>query len=115
LDAVVPGQDEEESCLHELLPDESLAEPSEALEEGELKSRLAGALLALPERERLILSLYYYEELTFKEIGAVLEVSESRVCQLHGRAVMTLKARLRSDLAGEPEAEMAISTGMRRK
>jgi RNA polymerase sigma factor for flagellar operon FliA len=94
LDATVPGQGEEEACLHELLPDESQPEPAKALEDSELKDRLVAGLRALPERDRLILSLYYYDELTFKEIGAVLEVSESRVCQLHGRAVLSLKAHL---------------------
>ena len=48
----------------------------------------------LPERERLVLSLYYSTELNLKEIGAVLKVTESRVCQLHGQALLRLKARL---------------------
>jgi RNA polymerase sigma factor for flagellar operon FliA len=54
------------------------ADPSEILDEEELKIRLISALKALPEREQLVLSLYYYEDLTLKEIGAVLEISESR-------------------------------------
>jgi RNA polymerase sigma factor for flagellar operon FliA len=94
LDATVNGQTDEEVCLHELLPDDSQAEPSEMVEEDEMKTRLVEILHSLPEREQLILSLYYYEELTFKEIGAVLEVSESRVCQLHSRAVMMLRTFL---------------------
>jgi RNA polymerase sigma factor for flagellar operon FliA len=48
----------------------------------------------LPERERLVLSLYYDEELNLREIGEVLEVSESRVCQIHGQAVLRVRARL---------------------
>jgi len=94
LDSVVSGQGEEETCLHELLPDEGQVQPAEAFEEGELKCRLATALMALNKRERLVLSLYYYDEMTFKEIGAILEVSESRVCQLHSRAVSSLKGLL---------------------
>ena len=48
----------------------------------------------MPERERLVLSLYYEQELNLKEIGAVLGVSESRVCQIHGQAVLRLRGRL---------------------
>ncbi len=55
---------------------------------------LAHAITELPERERLVMSLYYDEELNLKEIGAVLKVTESRVCQLHGQALTRLKARL---------------------
>jgi len=66
--------------------------PLEALLAGEEKDMLAAALDALPERERLLLALYYQEELTLKEIGLVLGVSESRVCQLHARALARLRA-----------------------
>ena len=52
------------------------------------------AIAALPERERLVLSLYYDEELNLREIGEVLDVSESRVCQIHGQAVLRMRARL---------------------
>jgi RNA polymerase sigma factor for flagellar operon FliA len=52
------------------------------------------AIEDLPEREKLVMSLYYDEELNLKEIGAVLKVTESRVCQLHGQALVRLKARL---------------------
>ena len=54
----------------------------------------AGAIGHLPEREQLVLSLYYEQELNLKEIGAVLGVSESRVCQIHGQAVVRLRGRL---------------------
>jgi RNA polymerase sigma factor for flagellar operon FliA len=91
LDAEVNGGSEEEANLHELLPDDDQVEPSKVLEEEELKSILADTLRELPKREQLILSLYYYDELTFKEIGAVLEISESRVCQLHSHIVTMLK------------------------
>jgi RNA polymerase sigma factor for flagellar operon FliA len=52
------------------------------------------AIASLPERERLVLSLYYEQELNLREIGAILEVSESRVCQIHGQAVLRVRARL---------------------
>jgi RNA polymerase sigma factor for flagellar operon FliA len=58
----------------------------------ELRTTLGSAIDALPEKERVVLTLYYYEELTMKEIGKVLDISESRVCQLHGKALLKLRA-----------------------
>ena len=57
---------------------------------------VAEAITGLPERERLVMSMYYDDELNLKEIGAVLGISESRVCQLHGQALVRLRARLRT-------------------
>lgn len=65
----------------------------DATEEG-FRAALAAAVRELPERERLVMSMYYDDELNLKEIGAVLKVTESRVCQLHGQALVRLKARL---------------------
>lgn len=65
----------------------------DATEDG-FRAALARAIEELPERERLVMSLYYDDELNLKEIGAVLKVTESRVCQLHGQALVRLKARL---------------------
>jgi RNA polymerase sigma factor FliA len=65
----------------------------EASNEG-FREALAQAIDALPEREKLVMSLYYTDELNLKEIGAVLKVTESRVCQLHGQALVRLKGRL---------------------
>ena len=58
-------------------------------------NQLAALIAKLPEREQLVLSLYYEQELNLKEIGAVLGVSESRVCQIHGQAVLRLRGRLK--------------------
>ena len=58
----------------------------------ELRAALGDAIDGLPEKERLVMTLYYYEELTMKEIGKVLEISESRVCQLHGKALLKLRS-----------------------
>ena len=71
----------------------------EVFRQQEFKERLAQAIATLPEREKLVLSLYYDEELNLKEIGAVLEVSESRVSQIHSQAALRLRARL-EDWAG---------------
>ncbi len=66
---------------------------------GELEERLTEAIAALPERERLVMTLYYYEEMTMREIGLALGVVESRVSQVHASAVVHLRAALR-DLTG---------------
>jgi RNA polymerase sigma factor for flagellar operon FliA len=64
------------------------------MEEAGFRGALAGAIDGLPEREKLVLSLYYDEDMNLREIGEVLEVSESRVCQIHGQALVRLRARL---------------------
>jgi RNA polymerase sigma factor for flagellar operon FliA len=69
-------------------------EPLQELEKDEFQGSVANAISELPERERLVLSLYYNEEMNLREIGAVLEVSESRVCQIHGQALLRLRGRL---------------------
>ncbi len=66
--------------------------PLEQLLESGLRHRLVEAIEAIPERERLLLSLYYEQELNLREIGAVLEVSQSRVCQLHSQVISRLRA-----------------------
>lgn len=66
------------------------------IQRDEVITLLEAAIEQLPERERLVLVMYYVEELTLKEIGEVLSVTESRVCQLHSKAVLRLRARLRS-------------------
>ncbi len=68
--------------------------PEKLFEQEEFRGQLIGAIDQLPERERLVLSLYYEQELNLKEIGAVLGVSESRVCQIHGQAMVRLRGRL---------------------
>ncbi len=71
------------------------APPAEQeLEHAEFRRDLAAAIAALPEREKLLLSLYYEQEMNLREIGAVLGISESRVCQIHGQAMVRLRARL---------------------
>ena len=92
LDATVEVDQDGEGSLHERLVDDKQLDPSDAYEEDDMKQQIITGIRQLSEREQLILSLYYYDELTFKEIGKVLEITESRVCQLHARAVMNLKA-----------------------
>lgn len=84
----------EEISLAEILPDKSSISPVKKLEERDKQKWLAGIIDELPEREKLILSLYYWDELTMREISQVMDMSEGRVCQLHNKALIWMKARL---------------------
>ena len=75
---------------------EQFDRPEEVLERDELKKKLAESLEVLTEKEKKVIVLYYYEELTLKEISNILEVSESRISQLHTRALQKMKTRLGS-------------------
>jgi len=80
-------------------------DPSQAMQNEEVRRELAKAITELPERERMVLSLYYHEELNLREIGHILEVSESRVCQIHSQALLRLRARFLGRKDGEPDTE----------
>ena len=86
---------------------EGEADPFLETADDEFRGALAGAIDGLPERERLVMSLYYSEGLNLKEIGAVLRVTESRACQLHGQALVRLKARLNEWRDGPQAGETA--------
>jgi RNA polymerase sigma factor for flagellar operon FliA len=81
-------------ALIDTIEDTSGPDPQGALAKSELREAIGEAIAALPEREKLVVTLYYYEELTLREIGEVLGVTESRVSQLHTKAILRLKARL---------------------
>lgn len=82
----------EEPTLQRKPPTSSAPLPEQELDREQFRAQLSASIEQLPEREQLVLSLYYERELNLKEIGAVLEVSESRVCQIHGQAVLRLRA-----------------------
>jgi RNA polymerase sigma factor for flagellar operon FliA len=82
--------------LLDTIADDSAADPQEALASTEVKDLLTEAISGLPEREQLVVALYYYENLTLREIGEVLGVTESRVSQLHTKAVMRLKSGMQA-------------------
>jgi RNA polymerase sigma factor FliA len=87
--------------LLDTIEDPHAVDPAAEVDTTDTRDRLAGAIAALPEREKLVVALYYYENLTLREIGDVLGVTESRVSQLHTKAVLRLKSRLQGDAAPE--------------
>ena len=107
------------SCQLSSLDDDSAGEveavgddPFRDVASHDFRASLAKAINELPERERLVMSMYYSDELNLKEIGAVLKVTESRVCQLHGQALTRLKARLAE--WREPDVAAALANGRTR-
>jgi RNA polymerase sigma factor FliA len=93
LDTVVAPSQNGGVRLEEVLGDPEAPLPGETLTEAEQVTRLRDAVAALPERERLVLALYYYEELTMRQIGEVLHVTESRVSQIRAQALRRLRGR----------------------
>lgn len=87
-------QDDEATSLSDLIEDSALPGPAQQVEHLEILEVLSSAVNRIPERERLLLSLYYREELTMKEISRLMNVSESRVCQLHMQAILRLRSAL---------------------
>jgi RNA polymerase sigma factor for flagellar operon FliA len=98
LDESRTGEDQEPSTLADHLPDPSLPDIEARLEEQQTRTVILRTLDQLPEQERLVVALYYYEHLTLKEIGRALGISESRVSQVHTRAMMRLRLRLQRAL-----------------
>lgn len=86
--------DDENVRMLDLVENLESMDPEKQIEITELKIAMAEAIDALSERERLVITLYYYEGLTLKEIGAILNISESRVSQIHTKAVFRLRGRL---------------------
>ena len=84
--------------LIDTLQDPNADDPSTEMTRTEVREALAGAIGRLPDREKTVITLYYYDELTLREIGEVLGVTESRVSQLHTKAILRLKAKLQGSL-----------------
>jgi RNA polymerase sigma factor for flagellar operon FliA len=103
LDEVMRGDRSERSTLGESLPDRGVG-PVDTLETKESKRALVRAVDGMPERERTVLLMYYYDELTLSEIGQVLGVTESRVCQIHTKALRQLRAKLADRTEGAPRS-----------
>ncbi|MBK9473357.1 MAG: FliA/WhiG family RNA polymerase sigma factor [bacterium] len=95
LDADTSGDDSENSTsLGDYLADSRTEDIEKVIARQEMKELIGSRMAELPEKEQLVLVLYYYEELTLKEIGEILDVTESRVCQIHTRAIMRLKGKI---------------------
>ena len=88
-------EDGEENALLELNCGHSSASPLERLADKKMRAALVDTIDRLPEREKLLMSLYYEQDLNYREIGAVLGITESRVCQLHRQAITRLRGRLK--------------------
>lgn len=90
------GEKDDKVSLIDSIEDTTSPDPAVSFEFEEMKTILADAIKKLPERERTVIALYYYDSLTLREIGEILGVTESRVSQLHTKAVIRLKAKMRS-------------------
>lgn len=84
-------------ALIDTISDARMTDPAALLDVTELRDTLADAIAKLPEREKIVVALYYYDGLTLREIGDVLGVTESRVSQLHTKAILRLKGRMQED------------------
>jgi RNA polymerase sigma factor FliA len=81
--------------LLDVIEDKAIQSPQAQLMDRQMVEILADAIDFLPEKERIVVTLYYYEEMNLKEIGAVLSLTESRICQLHSQAIVRLRSRLK--------------------
>ncbi len=90
------GEDNDKISIAESIESPSSLNPDTIVEKEEIKRVIVAAIKELPEKEKKVLVLYYYEDLTLKEIGEVLAVTESRVSQLHTKAILRLRAKLTS-------------------
>jgi RNA polymerase sigma factor FliA len=97
----VSGDKPDKISLADIVEDVKVKDPSKTFEIEEMKDIIAEAINRLPERERIVVTLYYFEGLTMREIGEVLTVTESRVCQMHTKAILRLRARLGTALGFE--------------
>jgi RNA polymerase sigma factor FliA len=98
LDKPIPGPEGEMSNLSEMISDEDAEDVNETLDWNESKAFVKKMIEGLKQQERLVIALYYYEELTLREIGDVLGISESRVSQIHSKVMLTLRGKLRKKL-----------------
>jgi RNA polymerase sigma factor for flagellar operon FliA len=98
LNDTVYEDNDQSISLGDVIEDAANFGPYSMLERKEVKQLLVGGINALPEREKLVIALYYYEGLTLKEIGEVMQISESRVCQIHTEAMLRLRGKLKYTL-----------------
>ncbi len=99
LDESVGPQSHDASTLADVVADEAACLPEQEVERQSERELLASAIDSLPDSERTVISLYYQEGLTLKDVGAALGVTESRACQIHGKAILRLRASIKPCLA----------------
>ncbi len=97
LDSLRNAEAEDGSSQYETIADESQADPSEGVMANEMSHMIADRLDQLPEMQRRVLALYYFEDLRLREIAEIFGVTESRICQIHSQAIQNLKSFLRQD------------------
>ena len=98
LDETIGLQEWDMGTVGDLVRDEDVLSPEESLDRRTEREMLARAVAGLPDAERTVISLYYYEGLTLKEIGRVLGVTESRACQIHGKAMLRLRGHIQAEV-----------------
>ena len=98
-EALAGGEDDREGEAADVDPEDDFADPALQFEDQDVRRLLVGAIERLPEREKYVLGMYYQRELTLKEIGRVLGVTESRVCQIHTQAIHRLRGIASRELA----------------
>jgi RNA polymerase sigma factor FliA len=103
LDEMVSDESEQgdKRSLVETLEDTRATSPLESVESEEMKKILATSINKLPEREKIVITLYYYEGLTLAQIGEVLGVTESRICQMHTKAVLAMRGKINEATSGD--------------
>ena len=113
LDEIVASHTWETGTVGDLVADPSTPSPEDEMERQAEREMVARAIDDLPDAERTVVTLYYYEGLTLKEIGQVMGVTESRACQVHGKAMLRLRTRIQSLLQPPAAKARIVSRGSR--
>jgi len=106
MDHIRSGDDSDTPIAGEIFEDPTSQNPFDWVEARQDGEALAQCIAYLPEREKLVITLYYYEDLSMKEIGGVLGITESRVCQIHSKSLAHLRLRLSGRLLGGPQSAL---------
>jgi len=99
LDSCAPEDQDINGNMYDVIEDPKASNPVSNIEKEELKKVLVQLIDHLPEQEKLVIALYYFEELTLREIGQVMTITESRVSQIHTKAISCLKSKLMEELS----------------
>ena len=100
LDGALTSVDGDSISIIDTVVDDTFDTPHEAIDEHVMRDLLSGAVDRLSERERTVIALYYFEGMTLRQVGEIIGVTESRVCQIHSKAILGLRSRLERDVAG---------------